>query len=225
LYLEGCGFSSQTTLLLSDTNTATVQTLVNDLQSAGLTVTYMPGGIANYTGSPNASNYGSIILITGSAFSTDMPTSGQQSIVNAQQNNCTGVVMTEWAAYHLTIGQWATLSSLVLATRTGGSTLAMSFTLVNSGHPIWNSLATSFTASVTLGYSTLNTPNNGSIIVANCTTCGTSAVIVRPYSGTNGRIVQIAHAGHYGGTGFDYGNDVNVETMLINAVKWAARLI
>ncbi|CAF1515129.1 unnamed protein product, partial [Adineta steineri] len=220
-----CGSKCNTTLLLSDTNTATVQTLVNSLQSAGLTVSYISGGITTYTGSPDASTYSSIILITGNTENTDMPLAGQQSILNAWQNNGTGVVMTEWAAFHVLNGQWSVLSSLLLATRITGVTTTMSFTLINSGHPIWNGLATSFSTSVTLGYSTLNTPKVGTTIIANCTVCGTPAVIVAPSSGTAGRIVQIAHAGHYNTGTFNWGNDANIVTMMINAVKWSARLI
>jgi hypothetical protein len=57
----------------------------------------LPGGISNYTGTPNASCYGSVILITGEFLTIDMPISGQQSIVNAQQNSDTGVVITRHA--------------------------------------------------------------------------------------------------------------------------------
>ena len=199
--------------------------MVTLLQSAGLTVNYISGGISSYTGSPAAASYGSIILITGNSYSLDMPTSGQQAIVNAQQNSGTGVVITEWAGYQVQSGRWTILSSLLLASRVTGATATMSYNLVSSGHPIWNGLASSFSTSVTFGYSTLNTPNSGSVIIANCGSCGTSAVIAQPSSGNAGRIVQIAHAGHYSSAVFNWGNDANVETMMINAVKWAAQLI
>ncbi len=215
----------KSTFLLSDTNTATVQTLVNSLQSAGLTVNYISGGIANYTGSPPASSYGSVILITGNDYTVDMPITGQQSIVNAQQNNDTGVVMTEWAGYQVANGRWSILSSLLLATITTTSTGTLSYTLVNSEYPIWNGLATSFTTSVTFGYSILNTPTVGSVIIANCTSCSTAAVIARHSGGSVGRIVQIANTGQYNGTTFNWGNDANVLTMVTNAVEWAAKLI
>ena len=215
----------QSTLLLSDTNTATIQTLVTNLQSSGLTVNYISGGITTYTGTPAASSYGSVILITGDSYATDMPISGQQAIVNAQQTSGTGVVMTEWAAFQVLGGRWTTLSSLLLATRASGITANMSYTLVNSGHPIWNGLATSFSTSVTFAYSTLNTTAIGTTIIANCTSFGTPAVVVLPSSGSAGRIVQIAHAGHYSTGAFNWGNDANVLTMMRNAVRWAANLI
>lgn len=55
--------------------------------------------------------------------------------------------------------------------------------------------------------------------------CGTAAVVVRPSSGSAGRIVQMAHAGHYSSGVFNYGNDANILTMMHNAVRWAAQLI
>ncbi len=213
------------TLLLSDTNTATVQTLINGLQSANLIVNYMPGGISNYTGTPNASCYGSIILITGEFLTIDMPISGQQSIVNAQQSSDTGVVITELGASQVSQGKWTTLSSIMLATRITGYLAFMDFTLTNSGHPIWNGLPTTFNTSVQICYSQLNSPGPGSIVIANCTRCNAPGVIVHPQSGTAGRRVQIAHAGHYEFSTFNWANDPNLLPMMVNAVLWAAQLI
>ncbi|CAF1039505.1 unnamed protein product [Rotaria sp. Silwood1] len=222
-----CSQSNRTALLLSDTSTVVVQTLVNNLQSVGLTVNYISGGISTYSGSPNAANYDSVILITGNDYATDMPSSGQESIRNAQQNSGTGIVMTEWAAYQVLSGRWSVLSSLLLATRITGVTASMSFDLVSINHPIWNGLAASFNTSVTLGYSVLSTPINGSLTIASCMQCGGPAVIVRPSVASNGRIVQIAHGGHYssGGANFNWQNDANLVTMMNNAVKWAAKMI
>jgi hypothetical protein len=75
----------------------------------------MPGGISNYTGTPNVSFYDSVILITGVFLTIYMPISGQQSIVNAQQNSGTGILMTEFAASQISSAKWNTLSTLFLA--------------------------------------------------------------------------------------------------------------
>ncbi len=132
LILIECASIGGSTLLLSETNTATVQTLVNALQSAGLTVNYMPGGISNYTGSPDASSYSSVLLIPGNFLSIDMPISGQQSIVNAQQNCVTGVVMTELSSFQISNGKWTTLSLLLLAPYVSGTEGYMDFNLLSS---------------------------------------------------------------------------------------------
>ena len=82
-----CGsVSSLSTLLLTDTNTTGIQILINSLQSTGFTVSYTSGNIGTYSGNPPASNFGSVILLNVYSYTTDMPTSGQLSILNAQQN-------------------------------------------------------------------------------------------------------------------------------------------
>jgi hypothetical protein len=102
----------------------------------------------------------------------------------------------------------------------------MDFNLLSNGHPIWTGLSTSFTTNVTITYQRLGTPINGTTIVANCSVCNTNAVFAYPYSGTTGRIVQIAHGSHYTfASNFNWGNDANLLQMMINSVKWAARLI
>jgi hypothetical protein len=101
----------------------------------------------------------------------------------------------------------------------------MDYTLISSEHPIWNGLATTFNISMTIAYSRLSNVTNGSIIIANCTRCTSPAVIGHPQSGTAGRRVQIAHAGHYSFSIFNWGNDADLTTMMVNAVQWAAQLI
>ncbi|UJR19919.1 hypothetical protein I4U23_023051 [Adineta vaga] len=108
----------------------------------------------------------------------DMPISGQQSILNAQGNNGTGVVMTEWKAFQV-------FNEKMIC-------------FVSSYISIMNiSLLTSFTTSVTLSYSLLDTPKNDTMTVATCTNGGGRAVIVTSYLGTAGRIIQIAYTSHY----------------------------
>ncbi len=116
-----------------------------------------------------------------------MPTSGQQSIVNARKNNGTDVVTTEWAIFNSFASNiWPTLASLMLVSYSGYPTTSMTYTLINSRHAIWNGLVTTFTTSISVRYSVFGTRTSGSIVVANCTSCNSSAVIVRPCSGTAG---------------------------------------
>jgi len=217
-----CQLRCQSVLLLSDTNTAVVQKLVTSLQTAGLTVDYVSGGITNYDGAPAATSYGSIVLITGNSHEINMPSSGQTAILNAQRNSGTGVVMTEWAANHVLHSRWSILSPLLLAPRNGGETKIMSHTLISRGHSIWKGLPTSFNTTVKIGYSKLGASINATV-VAHSSSANTPAVIVRPSYGNAGRIVQLAHAGHY--SGFNYENDINLVTMMINAIKWASKII
>lgn len=156
-----------------------------------------------------------------------MPNIGQQSIVDAQQQNGTGVVITEWAAFHSINGRWAILSpALLLFTRNSGTTEKLTFTLSDSRHPIWTSLPSTFNTLVAMGANIAGSVINPSTstIVAQCKQCNGPGVVVRNSSSASiGRIVQIAHAAHY--STFNWSNDANILTMMINAVKWAALLI
>lgn len=71
--------------------------------------------------------------------------------------------MTKWAECVILSGYWATLSSLLLASRTEGSTSTISYTLVSSGLLIWTGIPTSFTTSVIFGYSPFGTIRSGKV--------------------------------------------------------------
>jgi hypothetical protein len=71
----------------------------------------------------------------------------------------------------------------------------------------------------------LSVTGTGNTVIANCTRCNSPGFIVHPQSGTAGRRVQIAHAGHYSFSTFDWANDPNLLPMMVNAVLWAAQLI
>ncbi|CAF1264103.1 unnamed protein product [Rotaria magnacalcarata] len=214
-------------LLLSDDQSALLQPLINRLQDSGITTTYVQNGTATYSGLPDARVFDVVILITGDLKENDMPISGQLAIVNAQQFNGTGVVMTEWAAYHVSKNRWQTLSQLLLSKQTmNGFTNTLTFSLILNNHPIWTGLPKTFITAIQMDVSRLGVPVNGASILANCTECASKkiGVVVRPRVGVDGRIVQIAHAGHSGGNRV-WAVDDNITTMMVNAVRWAAKLI
>ncbi|CAF0985104.1 unnamed protein product [Adineta steineri] len=218
-----------TALLLSDSEAA-VQNLINFLQSAGISCTYSSNNVQYYDGTPDAATFGVVIIVNSNSYGYNMPASGQQSILNAQQNNATGVVLTEWAAYQFSIGLWTTLLPLQLFTRSAGTTTNITMNLTIPNHPIWTNLSASFTSTSIVGCNTGGSLINNGTVLATCLQCdGGPGVAVRPSSilATVGRVVQIAHAGHYtvGGANFNWANDINLSTMMINAVKWAANLI
>lgn len=159
-----------------------------------------------------------------------MPLSGQQSIFNAQQNNATGVVLTEWIAFQCQQNISTVLCPLLLFSRSisGETNMTMSLTVPN--HPIWTNVPTSFTSTAVVSYNKGGSLLNNGTTIANCSQCnGGPGVAVRtsPNPATVGRVVQIAHAGHYRTSvqTFNWTNDINLSTMMINAVKWAANLI
>ncbi|CAF3356308.1 unnamed protein product [Rotaria socialis] len=219
--------SHKRALLLSDDQSTLLQPLIDRLQDSGITTTYVQNGTATYSGLPDARVFDVVILITGALKENDMPISGQLAITNAQKFNGTGVVMTEWAAYHVSKNRWQILSQLLLSKQTmNGSTNTLTFSLVLNNHPIWTDLPKTFITAIQMDISRLGVPVNGASILANCTECAPKriGVVVRPRVGVDGRIVQIAHAGHSGGNRI-WAVDDNITTMMVNAVRWAAKII
>ncbi|CAF1027167.1 unnamed protein product [Adineta steineri] len=218
-----------TALLISDSGAA-VHSLINLLQSAGINSTYSSNNVVYYNGTPDAATFGVVIIVTGTSSGYDMTTNGQQSILNAQQNNATGVVLTEWAAFQFNNSLWTILRPLQLFTRSNSDSSNITMNLTIPNHPIWNNLSTSFTSTSIVTYNRGGSLINNGTILASCLQCsGGPGVAIRSSSipATIGRIVQIAHAGHYtsGVANFNWANDINLSTMMINAVKWAANLI
>ncbi|CAF3852270.1 unnamed protein product [Adineta steineri] len=218
-----------TALLLSDSGGA-VQNLINLLQSVGINSTYSSNNVVYYNGTPDAATFGVVIIVTGTSIGYNMSANGQQSVLNAQQNNATGVVLTEWANVQFINDHWTTLRPLQLFTQSSSDHTNITMNLTIPNHLIWNNLSTSFTSTSIVSYNTGGSLINNGTILASCSQCGGGpGVAVRPSSipATIGRIVQIAHAGHYTGgvANFNWANDINLSTMMINAVKWAANLI
>jgi len=206
-------------LVLGDGVAASNSAYQTLLQGVGFTVNLQSSGTTTYTGSPAATGFGVIIVTPGTTYTTDMPSGGQSAIVNAVGASAqTGVIFTEWAAYMVSIGDYTTLSPLILFTRSSGYTGALTFTLTQSGHPIWNGLPSSFTTA-SLGSNISGTLASGAIQIASCTQCGQYGVAAKD-TGTTGRIVQIAHAAAYSGSWY---TDTNLTKMMANAALWAAR--
>jgi len=217
------GKCNKTALVLGDAVTASNSAYQTLLQGAGFTVTVVASGTTTYANSPAANGFGVIIVTPGNTYGTDMPSAGQTAIVNAVgASTGTGVIFTEWAAYNDTVGVYTTLFPLLCYTRSSGTTSTLTFTLTQTGHPIWNGLPTTFTTTTSLGANISGTLQTGAIQIASCTQCGTYGVAVRDPSST-GRVVQIAHAAGY--LSETWYNETNLTKMMSNAALWAARCL
>ncbi len=210
-----CTTCSNTVLVLSDTHTATNQAFLTAINAAGLSGTMVDNGASAYAGTPAATNFRVIMLMVGDDYSVDMPTAGQQAIVDAQAQGI-GVVFTDWAGYHPYNGRWQTLKSINLYQYTSGSTGALTFTNTVA-HPIWTGLPSSFTTTSSMGCS-IGTIMNSGTAIANNTFCGGAGVVVR--SSPGGRLVYVTHAANYSAN-TTWVNDANTMKLTINALKWA----
>ncbi len=213
-------------LLLGDDHATEMGQISALLTAAGLVPTLVSRGVDGYTGSPAATGFGAIFATTGDRYDFDMPAAGQAA-VDAAVRGGAGFVFTEWAAYHILNSRWSTLRPYQLFTRSSGNTGRLTFTR-EATHPIWAGLPASFTTVSSLGVNVGATLVNGGVRIAGCDLCTGVGVAVRDSSSASGRVVQIAHAANYTGSGIGTGSgvwtgDANTSTMLVNALLWAAR--
>ena len=196
--------------------------LVQALTAAGLTPTFVDNGASSYDGTTAAASFGAILITPGLSSSTDMNPSGQQAVVSANAAG-TGVVFTEWAAYHTTQSRYQLLAPLVLMGRSTGTNGTGTFTLSVPSHPIWTGLPTTISTASSFGYS-IGAPTNGGVAIANLQAPSQAGAGVVVRDGT-GRVVHIAHAGNYVHTAGWEANDPSTTLMLTNALRWAARCL
>ena len=215
------GGCNRTVLILGDGVAASESALQTMMQSIGFAPTLVSNGTATWAGSPSATGFGAVIVTPGNSYSSDMMLAGQTNIVSAVNSGVTGLVETEWVAYELTVSHYQTYAPLVIFSRSSGTTMPLTFTLTQNGHPVWSGLPQTFTTNVSLGANISGVLQNGGVQIAGCTQCGAIGVAVR--DGANGRIVQMAHAAAY--LSYAWYNDPNLVLLMQNSVQWAARCL
>jgi hypothetical protein len=202
--------------------------LATALAAAGFRVTTSSATSSEYAGAPalsgERSEFGAVVLLAGSIRRTppaDMPLEGQKAIVDFV-NAGHGLVLTEWAAFHVAAQptpRWTTLAPLVLLGRSGSFTGRVTYQVdpAFASHPVWAGLPASFTFSSASNVGAVK-PGPGVARVAGSTEA-TDGVAIRDLP-SSGRVVHIAHAGNQVIDGWA---NVNVQRLLVNAVNWAAR--
>ncbi|CAF1409233.1 unnamed protein product [Rotaria sordida] len=194
------------------------------MRTSNVALTVMHGGVENYTGFPNAKMFNVVILFPRKWFGVDMPLTGQQAILDAQQAGM-GVVLTEWASWRVhQQNQWHVLASLCLTYPNGYAFIPhITFTNLVQNHPLWNALPTTFTSVMSVPTSTNYVHGTDTMLVAKCEICGGAqlGIVVQDQSRQGkGRIVHINYSAHANGSLWD--TDQNVTQLMVNSVKWAA---
>jgi hypothetical protein len=213
---------NKTVLVIPDGSTTGADTLVAALNSAGYTATRGSTASHLYDGTnPALTGYGAVIVLAGGptsvSYATDMPAAGQTAIVDFV-NAGNGLVLTEWAAYHVANGRWQTLAPLVLLTRTKAYTGMVTYT-VDPGfatHPLWAGLSTSFTFASATNVGVTRTAANVVRVAGSAQAIDGVALRDAPV----GRVVHVSHAGNYSPNGW---TNTNIQKLMANAVGWTAR--
>ncbi len=218
----GACVCSKKILIIPDDSPTGTATLATALTAAGYTVTTGSAPSYLYNGTnPALTGFGSVVVLAGgptsTSYTTDMPSAGQTALTSFVSAG-NGLVLTEWAAYQVASGRWATLAPLVLLNRTTTftGTINVAVDPARPTHPIWAGLPTSFTFSGAVNVGKAKTGPNLSVI-------GTSPeafdlVVLR--DAPAGRVVHFAGSGNYLPTGW---NNTNVQKLIANAAGWAAR--
>ena len=211
-----------TVLLIKDDSDTGAATLATALTAAGYTVTTSPTPVYQYNGTnPALAAFGAVVVLSGgpgASFTTDMPVAGQTALVNHVNTAGGGLVLTEWAAYHVASGRWQTIKDLVLLQRTVAYSGQVVYTVdpAFTAHPIWAGLPTSFTIASTSNVGTTKFATGVTRIAGSPQAIDAVAIRNTPV----GRIAEVAHAGNYAPNGW---SNTNMQKIITNAVGWVAR--
>lgn len=211
-----------TVLILKDDSDTGTQTLATALTSAGYAVTISPVPVYQYTGiNPSPAGFGAVVVLSGgptASLNTDMPAAGQAALVNHVNVNGNGLVLTEWAAYHVASGRWQTLAPLVLLQRTVAYSGQVIYTVdpAFTAHPLWSGLPASFTVGSTSNVGITRTGTGITRIAGSPQAIDAVAIRNTPV----GRVAEVAHAGNYAPNGW---TNTNMQRLMANAVGWVAR--
>lgn len=213
-----------TVLVLKDDSDSGTAQLVTALTAAGYTVTTSSVPSYQYNGTnPALAAFGAVVVLSGGpsgqpAVTTDMPVAGQQAIVDFANVAGGGVVLTEWAAFHVASNRWQTLKNLVLLQRSVAYSGQVLYT-VDPGfaaHPIWTGLPTSFTIASTSNVGVTKLGTGIARIAGSPQAIDAVAIRDTPV----GRVAEVAHAGNYAPNGW---SNANMQKLVTNAVGWVAR--
>ncbi|MFO0667896.1 MAG: hypothetical protein U0174_28345 [Polyangiaceae bacterium] len=183
----------------------------------GLTVTKVASA-TTYQNVPAANTFNAVMVLDGDQWPTDMSAAGQTGIV-AANNAGVGVVLTEWAQYHVNAeGQWTTLAPLTMKQATSPIQGPASSTVAAGmeNHPLWRGLPANFTVPGNFGYD--NGPAKANVLTI---ATGTGALYARDAAGNVGRQVHAPFAVGWNGTSIS--QDTNAKRLFQNSAIWAAK--
>lgn len=166
--------------------------------------------------------FGALVLLGGAMRvpPVDMPAEGQRAIADHVARG-RGLVLTEWAAFHVKAEpqpRWQTLAPLMLLERSEsiGGRLTFEVDPAFASHPIWAGLPPSFTFTSTSSVGAVIAGPDVKRLAQSPEARDVVAIRELPPSG---RVVHIAHAGNHVAGGW---SNVNVQRLMVNAVAWAA---
>ena len=213
-----CSKCNPKVLVLSDNQTAVNANMKTALKNAGFDVTMVDDGTKTYAGTPAATDFGAVVLVSGNNYlaSSDMPTAGQQAIVAAQAAG-TGVIFDCFDAFAVTQkGLWQTIKPLELLQYAGASTQVAGNSV--NGNQAW--LVPQGYSPQNLTYWMSSTLINGGVSLGTYAPPNYQAAAYRATPG--GRIAHVAYAVNYQNAGNQWTNDAAATGFFSSLVRWVA---
>ena len=164
------------------------------------------------------SSYDAVIHLNGTTYNSDMPSGGQNALVDFVNTQGGLYIHTEWNVWAVSSrGHYSNMTELILFNYSGYGQGANTYTEVNaqSSHQILSDIPSSFSVSCGYNKGTAKTFESNPVTVL-MTDSGSDGIVIREYG--NGKIMGMSHAGNW-----DYPtlSNTNIQQLYINAINWA----
>ena len=202
----------------SSSNSNTLS-LKSALENEGFTVSLSSTNESSYNGTnPTLSNYDAVIHLNGTTYNSDMPSGGQNALVNFVNNQGGLYIHTEWNVWAVSSrGHYGNMTELILFNYSGYGSGTNTYTEVNSqsNHQILDDIPSSFSVSCGYNKGTAKSFESSPVTVL-MTDSGSDGIVIREYG--NGKIMGMSHSGNWN---YSTLSNLNIQQLYINAIKWA----
>jgi hypothetical protein len=217
----GSNGNGKNVLLLWDADNANTQSLRTAIEAAGFTVTLPAVPEYQWDGTnPSPDGFDAVIHLNGTTYSSGLPLSAQNALLDFVQVQGKLFVHSEWDAFELDeYPMHPALAPIVILQRNSGYETAITYNTVPGyeSHPVLEGIPATFLidfAGHNVGQVRHYDTYPAETLMLDHQ--GNAAVAVRELE--NGRVVGFGHAGNYANSN-SLSNE-NVQRLFINALKW-----
>jgi hypothetical protein len=217
----GSGGTDKNVLLLWDTDNANTQSLKTAIEAAGFTVTLTAVPEYQWDGTnPSLDGFDAVIHLNGTTYSSGMPLSAQNALLDFVQVQGKLFVHSEWDAHGIDVmGHNPALAPIVILQRNSGYETAITYSTIPGyeTHPVLDGIPSSFVIDFA-GHNMGQVRQYGTYPAETMMIDhgGNAAVAIRELE--IGRVVGFGHAGNYNNS--NSLSNANVQKLFINALKW-----
>ena len=202
----------------SSSNSNTLS-LKSALENEGFTVSLSSTNESSYNGTnPALSSYDAVIHLNGTTYNSEMPSGGQNALVDFVNTQGGLYIHTEWTAWAVPQRtHYSNMTELILFNYSSYGDGNNIYTEVNaqSSHQILSDVLSSFSVSCGYNKGTAKTFESNPVTVLMTDNHG-DGIVIREYG--NGKIMGMSHAGNWS---YPTLSNSNIQQLYINAINWA----